>query len=112
MAAPTNKFEIEMVRRVSQPDSKRRRIYIADTGDSRCALRPRRSHSESAVVRPNRWARLSASPVSLTSCPLSTDSCGDGGPATGAMLNSPAGISLDGSGNGLHISDTGDNRIQ
>ena len=36
---------------------------------------------------------------SLTSCPVSTSSCGDGGPATSAMLNSPAGISLDSSGN-------------
>jgi trimeric autotransporter adhesin len=84
-------------------------VYIADTGDSRVRC----------VIAVAGGCGGSTKPVgtiigfagSLTSCAVSTSSCGDGGPATSAMLNSPAGISLDSSGN-VYISDTGDNRIR
>jgi sugar lactone lactonase YvrE len=47
-----------------------------------------------------------------TACtnPLSGQ-CGDGGPATGALLNSPFGVAVDSSGN-IFIADTGDNRVR
>src|SRR5207237_10202514 len=38
-------------------------------------------------------------------------SSGDGGPATGAQLNTPYGVSIDGSGN-LFIADTNNHRIR
>jgi hypothetical protein len=44
-------------------------------------------------------------------CSPSTAACGDGGPATSALLNSPFGIAFDAQGN-LDIVDTGDNRIR
>jgi len=79
-------------------------IYIADTGDN--------------VIRVVNAARTA---ISLFAgnyngdnpCPDSTQSCGDGGPATaaGALLNGPTGVALD-SQNDLYIADTYDNRIR
>jgi hypothetical protein len=47
-----------------------------------------------------------------TACaPPATSSCGDGGLATAATLNAPAGLGRDLNGN-LYITDTGDNRIR
>ncbi len=46
-----------------------------------------------------------------TACSLSTDPCGDGGLATSAQLNSPAGVAVDGSGN-IFIADALNNRIR
>ena len=39
------------------------------------------------------------------------DDCGDGGPATSAMLNDPSGVALDAAGN-LFIADTGNGRVR
>jgi sugar lactone lactonase YvrE len=44
-------------------------------------------------------------------CPISWDTCGDGGPAVDAQLNLPQALFADSSGN-LYIADTGDDRIR
>ncbi len=44
-------------------------------------------------------------------CLESTSACGDGGPATSALLNAPSMIDIDGAGN-LYITDKGDNRVR
>ena len=46
-----------------------------------------------------------------SACPLGTNSCGDGGPATAAMLNGPHSIAVDSNEN-IYIADTVDNRIR
>jgi hypothetical protein len=46
-----------------------------------------------------------------TQCPAPTQSCGDGGPAINAQLNSPGRVALDEAGN-LYITDLGDNRVR
>ena len=46
-----------------------------------------------------------------TVCPVSTESCGDGGPATSAELHNPWGVTVDASSN-IYIADTGDQRIR
>lgn len=46
-----------------------------------------------------------------TKCAHSTNTCGDGGPATDALLNLPEAIALDGAGN-LFIADSTDNKIR
>jgi sugar lactone lactonase YvrE len=84
-------------------------VYIADTGDSRVRCVLAVAGGCGGSTKP--VGTIIGFAGSLTSCPVSTSSCGDGGPATSAMLNSPAGISLDSSGN-VYISDTGDNRIR
>ena len=47
----------------------------------------------------------------LGTCNPVTDPCGDDGPATSALLNSPIGLAVDSSGN-IYIADLGDNRIR
>ena len=66
----------------------------------------------------NRIRRVDAATQIITTvagdgnvCSSSTDPCGDGGPATIANLNGPAGVAVDGSGN-VFIVDSGDNRIR
>jgi hypothetical protein len=44
-------------------------------------------------------------------CPLSTDPCGDGGPATSALLNFMTAVKVDSAGN-VFIADVGDSRIR
>jgi len=44
-------------------------------------------------------------------CPVATNACGDGGPATAARLNAPNGVAPL-AGGGFIISDSGDNRIR
>jgi trimeric autotransporter adhesin len=44
-------------------------------------------------------------------CSNPTATCGDGGPATEAMLNTPTGVAIDRSGN-IYIADNADNRIR
>jgi sugar lactone lactonase YvrE len=44
-------------------------------------------------------------------CPSSTDTCGDGGPATQASFSNPTATAADSAGN-LYVADNGDNRIR
>jgi trimeric autotransporter adhesin len=52
-----------------------------------------------------------AGTITASACSGTASKCGDGGPATLALLNSPSGLFLDGSGN-IYIADTGDNVIR
>lgn len=77
-------------------------MYVADTGDN--------------VIR---WVQAKGQIINLLAgtygktCgdPVGQSVCGDGGPATQALLNSPMGVSVDSQGN-VYIADTVDNRIR
>ena len=71
-------------------------IYIADTGNNAV----RRIDGASGII--------TTFAGSLTGAPGTT---GDNGPATGALLSGPWGVTLDASGN-LYIADTGNHRIR
>jgi sugar lactone lactonase YvrE len=76
-------------------------LYIADTSDNRI-------RKVSAAT-----GYISTVAGSGTACSSTTAACGDGGSAiaSGANLNSPTGIAVDGAGN-LYIADLYDNRIR
>ena len=75
--------------------------YIADTGDN--VIRFVNASTQIISTIAGNWTN--------NVCPAPTDTCGDGGPATAASLNSPMGISLD-SQNNVYVADTLDNRIR
>jgi len=72
-------------------------LYIADTFDD-----------EVRKVTPN--GKISRVAGNGSEC-TKPASCGDGGTATAAALNSPEGVALDRAGN-LYIADTGDNEVR
>jgi sugar lactone lactonase YvrE len=72
-------------------------IYISDTG-----------HNRIRQIAPNGYSYLYAGG---TVCSSATDTYGDGCKATQAALSSPAGLTVDASGN-LFISDTGNNLVR
>ena len=76
-------------------------LYIADRSDHRI----REVNAATGL--------LSTVAGTGTACGLATAACGDGGLATasGANLNQPVGVAVDGAGN-LYIGDSGDNRIR
>ncbi|MGA8735768.1 MAG: hypothetical protein WB558_17760, partial [Terriglobales bacterium] len=74
-------------------------IYIADTGNSVV-----RGVAASSGI-------INTVAGSMTSCPQPAAACGDGGIATSAQLNSPAGVFVDVAGN-IFIADTFDFRIR
>ena len=84
-------------------------VYVADTGDNRVRCVVMVAGGCGGSVKP--VGTIIGFAGSLTSCPLPTSTCGDGGLATLANLSGPSGIFVDGSGN-VYISDTGDNRIR
>jgi sugar lactone lactonase YvrE len=69
-------------------------IYIADTGNSRI-----------------RKVTASTGDITTVVGDGTEGFSGDGGPATGAALSSPAGLALDSAGN-IYIADTGNNRVR
>jgi sugar lactone lactonase YvrE len=72
-------------------------VYIADTGDNEV----RKVAADGTITR-----------FAGTGAPCVTaPSCGDNGPATGAQLNSPAGVAIDPNGN-VYIADTGDDEVR
>ena len=72
-------------------------LYIGDSGNNRV-----RKVTPSGVI--------TTFAGDGTSCPLSTDSCGDGGPPTSAQFNFPMGLAI--SKGVLYIVDEGDERIR
>jgi hypothetical protein len=77
-------------------------IFIADTSDN--AIR------KVSVAGTITTVAGAANPNAACTNSLAGQ-CGDTGPATSALLNSPGGVGLDGTGN-IYISDTGDNRVR
>lgn len=61
------------------------------------------------TINPGNINTVAGTPGST--CNPTTDPCGDNGPATQALLNSPIGLAVDSSGN-IYIADLGDNRIR
>jgi trimeric autotransporter adhesin len=78
-------------------------FYIADTANSVVRKVVAATGDIQTVAGNGTVCALASPPVP----PL----CGDGGPATGAVLNGPEGVFVDASGN-IFISDTGDNLIR
>jgi sugar lactone lactonase YvrE len=82
-------------------------LYIADTGNNVIRF--------VSAKTPHRISLFAGSYNNGVACsdPIGnpTTVCGDGGPATEALLNGPMGVSLDGSNN-LYIADSYDNRIR
>jgi sugar lactone lactonase YvrE len=74
-------------------------LFIADTFDN--AIRE---------VTPNGNIKTIAGTGSYHPC-MTAPNCGDGGPATNAMLNAPYGVAVDSSGD-VYIADTYDNEIR
>jgi sugar lactone lactonase YvrE len=88
-------------------------VYIADTFDSRIRVintqtTPLSFYGGLVTIQP---LDIDTVAGSATACAVSTSSCGDGSVATSAMLNSPAGVLADGSGN-IYIADTLDNKVR
>jgi len=91
-------------------------IYIADTSDN--AIRVVNTQSNTITVA---GASIPAGDIVTVAgtldispsgdCTPSTATCGDGGPATSALLSLPTGVALDSAGN-IYIADAGDNRIR
>ncbi|HEX8818165.1 MAG TPA: choice-of-anchor D domain-containing protein [Terriglobales bacterium] len=77
-------------------------IYIADTGDN--VIRVVNASTQ-------RISLFAGSYNGGVPCGNSSDACGDGGPATQALLNAPQSVALDGQNN-VYIADTVDNRIR
>jgi Abnormal spindle-like microcephaly-assoc'd, ASPM-SPD-2-Hydin/NHL repeat len=88
-------------------------VYIADTGDNRVR-----------VVNMQKTGSITVAGVTIQSLSIETiagngytctdptpGSCGDNGPGTGAVLNSPQGVAVDALGN-VYISDSGDRRVR
>ncbi len=71
-------------------------LFIADNGDN-----------EIREVIHGKVARFAGTGAACAAAP----SCGDGGPATRAMLYLPAGLAVDGVGN-VYIADWGDNEVR
>jgi hypothetical protein len=74
-------------------------IFIADYGSSRV----REVAAGTGII-----TTIAGSGVK---CDLSTNACGDGGPATSAQLNLPEAVAVDGAGN-VYIADAVDNKIR
>ncbi|MGA9898261.1 MAG: choice-of-anchor D domain-containing protein [Terriglobales bacterium] len=105
---------------LNQPDGlfvdKSGNIYIADTSDN--AIRVVNMQSGAIVVAgvsiPAGDIMTVAGTLDINpagDCTPSTALCGDGGPATSALLSLPTGVALDSAGN-IYIADAGDNRIR
>jgi DNA-binding beta-propeller fold protein YncE len=69
-------------------------VYIADTGDNEIR----------ELTTDGRIARIAGTGHRCLAAPT----CGDGGRATDALLNSPAGVAVDPSGGAVYVADTGD----
>ena len=88
-------------------------IYIADTDNS--AIRVVNTSAApitvaGIVIQPGTIQTVAGTPT-LTCDDSNSPACGDGGPATSAYLNFPAGLALDSSGN-IFIADTFDDAIR
>lgn len=75
-------------------------VFIADTNDNRIRKVDNTANHIITTV-------AGAGPA----CPVSTNACGDGGPATLANLSLPFDVAVDGAGD-IFIADTADNRIR
>jgi len=82
-------------------------LYIADTGNNVIRYVPVKNGVSGKI------SLYAGQYNGGTPCqdPIYPQSCGDGGPATQALLNGPMGVALD-SSNNLYIADTYDNRIR
>jgi len=93
-------------------------IYIADTDDNRIRVVNMQSAPITIarqLIQPRNIATVAGSLTPLAdgtnTCPSPTQSCGDGGQAKSAYLNSPNGVAVDSQGN-IFIADSGDHRIR
>ena len=81
-------------------------LFIADSGNNRVREVAASNHTQFGI------AMTAGSVYNVAgSANGSSGTSGDGGPATAALLNDPAGVALDPEGN-LYIVDNGNNRVQ
>jgi streptogramin lyase/glucan-binding YG repeat protein len=92
-------------------------IYIADTGDN--AIRVVNTQSTGmtfyGVSVPSGDIATIAGTLDISptgDCPSGTTSCGDGGPATSALLSLPFGVAVDSVTGNIYIADAADNRVR
>ncbi|MGH9498307.1 MAG: choice-of-anchor D domain-containing protein [Terriglobales bacterium] len=76
-------------------------ILVADTGDN--AIR--------SIGTTGTISTVAGAADPINGCTDPTTPCGDNGPATGALLNAPAGVAVDAQNN-IFIADTADNRVR
>jgi hypothetical protein len=86
-------------------------IFIADTGDAAIRVVNKSTASSFFGVAISNGNIGTVAGTLLSTCPTQPAPCGDNAAATVALLNSPSGVFLDGSGD-LWIADTGDSVVR